>query len=104
VPGGLDGLIDEEGRNLSAAHRQLVAIARAWLLDPDVLVLDEATSSLDGATEQGVMDAVAALQGAKTIVIVAHRLSTVRRCDRLYRLERGRVAATGAFDAVVNQT
>jgi ABC-type multidrug transport system fused ATPase/permease subunit len=64
-----------------------------------VLVLDEATSALDTATEHGVMQAVTALQGRKTILIVAHRLSTVARCDRLYRLEAGRIAEETVPDA-----
>ena len=68
--------------------------------DPPVVVLDEATSALDGLTEQGVMDAVRALRGDKTLLIVAHRLSTVAHCDRLFRLENGRVVAEGDFESI----
>lgn len=92
-PDGLETLVGERGIRLSGGQRQRIGIARALYHDPAVLVLDEATSSLDTATERGVMQAVAALQGSKTILIVAHRLLTVEHCDRLYRLEQGRMAA-----------
>jgi ABC-type bacteriocin/lantibiotic exporter with double-glycine peptidase domain len=69
--------------------------------DPPVLVLDEATSSLDTETETGVMEAVEKLHGTKTIVSVAHRLSTVANCDILYRLERGRISQVGSYAEVV---
>ncbi|MFC1684678.1 ABC transporter ATP-binding protein [Pseudomonadota bacterium] len=93
---GLDTVVGERGVRLSGGQRQRIGIARALYHDPAVLVLDEATSALDTATEADVMQAVTALQGSKTILIVAHRLSTVEHCDRLYRLEQGRVAAVGA--------
>jgi len=95
LPQGLDTKVGERGIRLSGGQRQRVGIARALYHDPAVLVLDEATSSLDAATENGVMQAVQALQGTKTIVIVAHRLSTVANCDTLYKLERGRIVAEG---------
>jgi ABC-type multidrug transport system fused ATPase/permease subunit len=93
LPRGLDTLVGERGVRLSGGQRQRIGIARALYHDPAVLVLDEATSALDTATESGVMEAVTALHGAKTVLIVAHRLSTVAHCDRLYRLEQGRVVA-----------
>jgi ABC-type multidrug transport system fused ATPase/permease subunit len=93
LPDGLNTLVGERGIRLSGGQRQRIGIARALYHDPTVLVLDEATSALDTATESGVMEAVTALQGSKTILIVAHRLTTVAHCDRLYRLERGRIAA-----------
>ncbi len=91
LPEGLETLVGERGIRLSGRQRQRIGIARALYHDPAVLVLDEATSALDSATELGVMQAVTALQGRKTILIVAHRLSTVEHCDRLYRLEQGRL-------------
>ncbi|HEY3045467.1 MAG TPA: ABC transporter ATP-binding protein [Vicinamibacterales bacterium] len=91
-PEGLNAMLGERGIRLSGGQRQRMGIARALYHDPAVLVLDEATSALDTATEQGVMQAVMALHGSKTIVVVAHRLSTIEHCDRLYRLERGRMA------------
>jgi ABC-type multidrug transport system fused ATPase/permease subunit len=93
LPRGLDTLVGEHGVRLSGGQRQRIGIARALYHDPAVLVLDEATSALDTTTENGVMQAVTALHGAKTVLIVAHRLTTVAHCDRLYRLEQGRVVA-----------
>jgi ATP-binding cassette, subfamily B, bacterial PglK len=101
LPQGLDAIVGERGVKLSGGQRQRIGIARALYHDPAVLVLDEATSSLDGDTERGVMDAIDALHGAKTIVIVAHRYSTVERCDHVFRLEDGRLVQEGTFDAVV---
>jgi ABC-type multidrug transport system fused ATPase/permease subunit len=95
LPDGLDTTVGERGVRLSGGQRQRIGVARALYHDPAVLVLDEATSALDTVTERGVMEAVTALQGSKTILVVAHRLSTVEHCGRLYRLERGCVAAEG---------
>lgn len=95
LPEGLETVVGERGIRLSGGQRQRIGIARALYHDPAVLVLDEATSSLDGETEHVVMEAVTALQGSKTIIVVAHRLSTVEKCDRLFRLERGKVVAEG---------
>ena len=95
LPGGLDTLVGERGIRLSGGQRQRIGIARALYHDPAVLVLDEATSALDTATERDVMQAVRALQGSKTILIVAHRLSTMAHCNWLYRLEQGRVVEAG---------
>lgn len=99
---GLDTLVGERGVRLSGGQRQRIGIARALYHDPSVLVLDEATSSLDTDTERGVMEAVRALHGSKTIIIVAHRLSTVEDCDRLYRLEQGRIVAEGKPGALLS--
>lgn len=95
LPEGLETQVGERGVRLSGGQRQRVGIARALYHDPDVLVLDEATSSLDTSTEADVMQAITSLQGSKTILIVAHRLSTVEHCDRLYQMEEGRVVAEG---------
>ena len=100
LPEGLDTMVGERGVRLSGGQRQRIGIARALYHDPAVLVLDEATSALDSATERGVMDAVAALHGTKTILIVAHRVSTVERCDRVYRLEQGQIVSDGQPDAI----
>jgi ATP-binding cassette, subfamily B, bacterial PglK len=94
-PEGLDTLVGERGVRLSGGQRQRIGIARALYHDPPVLVLDEATSSLDTQAERGVMQAVAHLHHSKTILIVAHRLTTVEQCDRIYRLEHGRIVAQG---------
>lgn len=94
LPEGVETMVGERGIRLSGGQRQRIGIARALYHDPAVLVLDEATSSLDTETEHGVMQAVKALQGSKTILIVAHRLSTVEHCDRLYKMESGKLVAT----------
>lgn len=95
LPDGLETVVGERGIRLSGGQRQRIGIARAVYHDPAVLVLDEATSSLDTETERGVMQAITALQGSKTILIIAHRLSTVEHCNRLYRLQDGRVVEEG---------
>ena len=100
-PEGVQTVVGERGVRLSGGQRQRIGIARALYHDPQMLVLDEATSALDNETEQGVMRSVEALQGAKTLLIVAHRLSTVAKCDRLYRLENGRIVQSGTFAEVV---
>lgn len=95
LPGGLETPVGERGVRLSGGQRQRIGIARALYHDPAILVLDEATSSLDTATERGVMEAVTALRGTKTVVIVAHRLTTVEACDIVVRLAHGSVAQVG---------
>lgn len=96
LPAGLDTIVGERGVKLSGGQRQRIGIARALYHDPDVLMLDEATSALDADTERDVMDDVMALRSDKTILIIAHRLTTVQRCDRLYRLEKGRIVQEGS--------
>lgn len=95
LPEGLGTVVGERGVRLSGGQRQRIGIARALYHDPAVLVLDEATSALDMGTEREVMKAVIALQSSKTVLIVAHRLSTVAHCDRLYRIEEGTVVDEG---------
>jgi ABC-type multidrug transport system fused ATPase/permease subunit len=104
LPDGPSTMVGERGVRLSGGQRQRIGIARALYNNPEVLVLDEATSSLDTETEHGVMQAVQALQGDKTVIIVAHRLSTVEYCDRLYRLDAGRIVDEGTFDEVMNRS
>ena len=93
LPLGLETIVGERGVRLSGGQRQRIGIARALYSNPQVLVLDEATSSLDTETERGVMDAVKALQGEKTVVIVAHRLSTVSYCSKIFSIEDARLVA-----------
>lgn len=101
LPDGLNTVVGERGVRLSGGQRQRISIARALYHDPTFLILDEATSALDNDTEKEVMEAIYALHGQKTILIVAHRLSTVARCDMIYRLEQGHIVASGNFAAVV---
>jgi ATP-binding cassette subfamily C protein len=98
---GLDTLLGERGTRLSGGQRQRVAIARALYHDPEVLVFDEATSALDTVTERDLIDSLEALRGVKTLVVIAHRLTTVRRCDRLALLRDGRLAAVGSYDELL---
>jgi ATP-binding cassette subfamily C protein len=97
-PEGLDTVVGERGVRLSGGQRQRVAIARALYERPDVLVLDEGTSALDTVTEAEMMRALERLRGQRTVIMVAHRLSTVRACDRILLLENGAVADEGTYD------
>ena len=97
LPKGYDTLVGERGVRLSGGQRQRIGIARALYHRPRVLVLDEATSALDNLTEQAVMDAVHNLSGEITIIIIAHRLTTVRECERIYVLEHGRKVSDGTY-------
>jgi ABC-type multidrug transport system fused ATPase/permease subunit len=98
LPRGYDTPTGERGVRLSGGQRQRIGIARALYHDADLIVLDEATSALDGLTEREVMEAIDALPGEKTVVMIAHRLSTLRRCDRIVMLEAGRIVAVGPWD------
>ncbi len=95
-PEGYDTVVGERGIKLSGGQRQRVAIARAILKDPAILILDEATSSLDTESEQLIEDALSKLLVGRTTLIIAHRLSTVRRADRLVVMNRGRVVEDGS--------
>lgn len=102
LPDGIDTVIGEHGVRLSGGQKQRIGIARALYHDPEVLVLDEATSALDLETESEVMSAVTSLKGHKTIIIIAHRLTTVSGCHRLYRLDKGNIVEFGNPDEVLN--
>jgi len=98
LPNGLETKLGEFGSRLSGGQQQRIAIARALYRDPDVLVFDEATAALDNETEYEINQAMTALAGQKTILLIAHRLSTVRKCDRIVLMKQGRVAEVGTFD------
>lgn len=97
MPHQYDTVVGERGVRLSGGQRQRIGIARALYHDPSVLVFDEATSALDSVTEMAVMEAIEALHHRKTVILIAHRLSTVRHCDQLIFLNHGRIAAQGTF-------
>jgi len=101
LPKGLDTRLGERGGHLSGGQRQRVAIARALYRDPEVLVFDEATAALDMHTEREITRAVGALRGHKTIIVIAHRMSTVQVCDRLVILKDGRIAGAGSWEELL---
>jgi ATP-binding cassette subfamily B protein len=101
LPDGYDTVIDEEGSNLSAGERQLVTIARAFLSDPALLILDEATSSVDTRTELLLQHAMAALRSDRTSFVIAHRLSTVRDADLILVMEDGAIVEQGTHDQLL---
>jgi ABC-type multidrug transport system fused ATPase/permease subunit len=101
---GYDAMVGERGIRLSGGQRQRIGIARALYKRASVLVFDEATSALDNATEQSVMDAIDGLDRELTIVLIAHRLTTVRRCDVIVELEHGQVVAQGTFDQLLERS
>jgi ABC-type multidrug transport system fused ATPase/permease subunit len=95
---GYETKIGERGIRLSGGQRQRIGIARALYRDPSVLILDEATSSLDTHTERAVMEAIDTLQGTRTIILIAHRLTTLKKCDTIYLMERGKLVDSGTYD------
>ena len=99
---GYDTILGERGIRLSGGQRQRIGIARALYRDPDLMIMDEATSALDNITERIVIDAVAELHGQKTTLLVAHRLTTVRRCDVIFVFDHGSIVASGTYDELVD--
>ena len=102
LPDGYQTAVGERGVRLSGGERQRIGIARALYHDPAVLVLDEATSALDGATEEGVFKAIANVAKVKTLIIIAHRLTTVKDCDVVYVVDDGRIVAQGKYDELLS--
>jgi ATP-binding cassette, subfamily B, bacterial len=101
LPGGFDHEVAERGRNLSAGQRQLIALARAYLVDPDILLLDEATAALDLVSEAAVARAAERLEAARTTLVVAHRLTTAARADRIVVLDQGQIAESGTHEELL---
>ena len=101
LPGGFDHEVAERGRNLSAGQRQLIALARAYLVDPDILLLDEATAALDLVSEAAVARASERLEAARTTLMVAHRLTTAARADRIVVLDQGQIAESGTHEELL---
>jgi ATP-binding cassette subfamily B protein len=101
LPGGYLHVVGERGRSLSSGQRQLIALARALLVDPSVLLLDEATANLDLATEARVTAAMSTVAAGRTTLLIAHRLPTAARADRIIVLDQGRVVEDGPHEQLV---
>jgi ABC-type multidrug transport system fused ATPase/permease subunit len=101
-PEGLDTVVGERGVKLSGGQRQRIAIARAILKDPAILILDEATSSLDAESEKLVQDALDELMKGRTTIIIAHRLATIRKVDYIYVISEGRISESGTHDQLAD--
>ena len=101
LPEGYDTVVGERGVRLSGGQRQRIGIARALYNDPDVIFFDEATSALDNVTEQAIMEAIESLAGHKTLIMIAHRLTTVQKCDQIFRLEQGKLVSQGTWDELM---
>ena len=102
LPDGYDTLINEEGDNISAGQKQLLTIARAFLADPSILILDEATSSVDTRTEVQIQEAMNRLRAQRTSFVIAHRLSTIRGADVILVMEHGRIVEQGSHDELLD--
>ena len=103
LPEGYDTVVDQDGGSVSAGERQLITIARAFLADPAVLILDEATSSVDTRTEVLVQHAMAALRASRTSFVIAHRLSTIRDADTILVMEHGSIVEQGSHDELIHR-
>ncbi len=103
LPDGYDTVLDDSASNVSAGEKQLITIARAFLSDPAILILDEATSSVDTRTEVLVQKAMARLREGRTSFIIAHRLSTIRDADTILVMEAGAIVEQGSHDVLMGQ-
>lgn len=103
LPDGFETLVGERGVRLSGGQRQRIAIARALYHDPSVLIFDEATSALDGETETAISQSIQDLTGKKTLILIAHRLQTVKDCDVIYLFDNGKLIAQGGYDELMQE-
>ena len=101
MPDELDTFVGENGIRLSGGQRQRLGIARAVYHQPEILILDEATSSLDSETEKEVSQAINMLSGKMTLIIIAHRFSTIQQCNRIFYMENGTIVGSGTFEELL---
>jgi ATP-binding cassette, subfamily B, multidrug efflux pump len=101
LPDGYQTVLDEQGENVSAGERQLLTIARAFLAEPSILILDEATSSVDTRTEVLIQRAMSSLRKGRTSFVIAHRLSTIRNADVILVMEHGQIVEHGSHDKLI---
>lgn len=101
LPDGVETRVGERGVQLSGGQRQRVGIARSLYHNPEILVFDEATSALDGITEKSIMEAIHAFSGKKTIILIAHRFSTIQQCDLIYYMDKGRIVDHGSYEELM---
>ena len=102
LPNGLETIVGEKGIRLSGGQQQRIGIARALYRDPEILILDEATSSLDQSTEKKIMRSIQYLKRKKTLIIVTHRLSTVENCDKIFFINKGKITKQGSPREILN--
>lgn len=100
LPNGIDSIVGEFGNQLSGGQKQRLGIARALFTSPKLLILDEATSALDGETEEAISQTIKSLKGKSTVVMIAHRISSIKNADKIIFLENGKISAFGTFDEV----
>jgi ABC-type multidrug transport system fused ATPase/permease subunit len=103
LPAGVDTMVGERGALLSGGEKQRVALARALYYDREIVVMDEATAALDNETERQIVKAIKNLKGQKTLIVIAHRFTTVQHCDVIYQLDSGKIVAVGDFETVVGR-
>ena len=103
LPNGYDTILGERGTRLSGGQRQRIALARALFHKRDVLIMDESTSAIDNETEKEILEEIQQLKGQKTTIVIAHRISTLKYCDRIYRLERGSVVDKGSYESFLSK-
>jgi ABC-type multidrug transport system fused ATPase/permease subunit len=102
LPNGLETIVGEKGIRLSGGQQQRIGIARALYRDPEILILDEATSSLDQSTEKAIVESISFLKRKKTLIIITHRLSTVKNCDKIFCVDKGKIIKQGLPEEILN--